>query len=185
MRVAPSGGSRERAEERKRTIKRWFKDNMAFPNAVGVVDGLPFPFDLAPAYDSVAWNTRKCRYAMQCVIMKAGLHLFRLDILAPCTTPLPTKLPSSTSRLQLFFKMILHNFLRVGVNGELVDEEVVEEVQQWQRNPAHMQQQPAPPRDEQEAAADENDRRIGTARRERLKACVVANRFRVNKYKRA
>lgn len=37
-----------------------------FPNCIGVVDGVHFPFESAPAYDTISWNTRKCVYAMGC-----------------------------------------------------------------------------------------------------------------------
>ncbi|KAF9345349.1 hypothetical protein BGX26_003253, partial [Mortierella sp. AD094] len=47
-------------EERKEGIKRWFKENKTLLNAVGVVDGAPFPFDSAPSYDPISWNTRRC-----------------------------------------------------------------------------------------------------------------------------
>jgi hypothetical protein len=31
-----------------------------------VVDGIHFPFESVPAYDTISWNTRKCVYAMGC-----------------------------------------------------------------------------------------------------------------------
>ncbi|KAK3827380.1 MAG: hypothetical protein J3R72DRAFT_367884, partial [Linnemannia gamsii] len=37
--------------ERKHEIKRWFKYAKNFPNCIGVVDGVHFPFESAPAYD--------------------------------------------------------------------------------------------------------------------------------------
>ncbi|KAI7816398.1 hypothetical protein BC939DRAFT_384182, partial [Gamsiella multidivaricata] len=53
-------------QARKAEISRWFKQEKGFPNAIGTVDGVPFPFESAPSYDMISWNTRKCVYAMGC-----------------------------------------------------------------------------------------------------------------------
>ncbi|KAG0044380.1 hypothetical protein BGZ89_006077 [Linnemannia elongata] len=50
--------------KKKRTIKAFYLKRYGFPHVVGAVDGVPFPFDRAPAYQSQAWITRKCYYAM-------------------------------------------------------------------------------------------------------------------------
>ncbi|GJJ74603.1 nuclease HARBI1 [Entomortierella parvispora] len=50
-------------EERKEEIASWFKDKM-FPDAIGAVDGVPFPFEMAPSYNTHEWNTYKCKHAM-------------------------------------------------------------------------------------------------------------------------
>lgn len=52
--------------ERKAKISKWFKSDKGFPNAIGAVDGVPFPFESAPSYDTISWNTRKFVYAMGC-----------------------------------------------------------------------------------------------------------------------
>lgn len=49
---------------RKQEIKHWFKTEKGFPNVVGAVDGVPFPFDMVPTHDSPSWVTRKCDNAM-------------------------------------------------------------------------------------------------------------------------
>lgn len=50
-------------EERKEEIASWFKNKM-FPDAIGAVDGVPFPFEMAPTYNTNEWNTYKCKHAM-------------------------------------------------------------------------------------------------------------------------
>jgi len=51
-------------QERKVEIRSWFRKHKCFPNAIGAVDGVPFPFDAALEYETKAWNTRKMEYAM-------------------------------------------------------------------------------------------------------------------------
>lgn len=48
---------------KKEEISAGFRERM-FPDAIGVVDGVPIPFDMAPSYHRPEWNTRKCHYAM-------------------------------------------------------------------------------------------------------------------------
>ncbi|KAK3823835.1 MAG: hypothetical protein J3R72DRAFT_354971, partial [Linnemannia gamsii] len=37
--------------ERKAEVSKWFRFEKGFPNAIGAVDGVPFPFESAPSYD--------------------------------------------------------------------------------------------------------------------------------------
>lgn len=53
-------------QARKAEISRWFKQEKGFPNAIGAVNGVPFPFESVPSYDTIPWNTRNCVYAMGC-----------------------------------------------------------------------------------------------------------------------
>ncbi|KAG0367581.1 hypothetical protein BGX24_003169 [Mortierella sp. AD032] len=50
--------------ERKSAIADHFKTRFGFPFAIGAVDGVPFPFDRAPALQPPVWITRKMTYAM-------------------------------------------------------------------------------------------------------------------------
>ncbi|KAG0361033.1 hypothetical protein BGZ54_009271, partial [Gamsiella multidivaricata] len=45
--------------QRRAEISRWFRKEKGFPNCIGAVDGVPFPFDMAPKYETKTWNTRK------------------------------------------------------------------------------------------------------------------------------
>ncbi|KAK3831157.1 MAG: hypothetical protein J3R72DRAFT_358697, partial [Linnemannia gamsii] len=51
-------------DQRKSKVSKWFKAEKGFPNAIGAVDGIAFPLESAPSYDTISWNTRKCVYAM-------------------------------------------------------------------------------------------------------------------------
>lgn len=51
-------------QDRKRVIANAFKIKHAFPQVIGAVDSVPFPFDCAPSYQLQAWITQKCTYAM-------------------------------------------------------------------------------------------------------------------------
>lgn len=50
--------------ERKQEVSAWFDEHKYFPDIIGVIDGITFPFQSAPEYETVAWITRKCDYAM-------------------------------------------------------------------------------------------------------------------------
>ncbi|KAF9301075.1 hypothetical protein BGZ91_009653, partial [Linnemannia elongata] len=45
-------------------VKNYFLEHKGFPNCVGAVDGIFFPFSTAPTWETKVWNSRKFRYAM-------------------------------------------------------------------------------------------------------------------------
>jgi hypothetical protein len=50
--------------QQKNEIRRWFRDNKLFPNAIGVVDGVEIVLQRGPPLDTKAWITRKSNFGM-------------------------------------------------------------------------------------------------------------------------
>lgn len=256
-------------EERKAEIRDWFKVEKGFPNAIGAVDGVPFPLESAPSSNPHRWVTRKCNYAMGATAVCDHVGRFTFvrtgyvgkmhDSAAYKATPLfmepilffhlneylladaayaltPTVIPRyknadgdeasfniyhgsarvviehAFGMLKLKFQslqnipvkirsrsdawkasrwiiacFVLHNFIRIGLNEELVDECVREEVRNRQREREENgnQQQGGEvhlelvnPADQQEMA---NLRERGVERRNKLKRWVMRNRERIRR----